>query len=300
MHKGVIMQPTKFQDIMHELLASGGLFDKAEDALQQMVAAHPDDRQALWRLGHIYRSQGKFEAAVEAYRRCTALDPDDLQAVHLAAVLQSHDLPVAAPPSGLWPAPFVYMPSFLSQAQHDQALALTSDRHDKLQRAQVVKQGNVNPQIRSAWVLGDNEFESIRSWFLLHIQAVVPTILTRLQIDPFDVGRVELQMTTHRAGDFFTVHQDQDDDAGRGRLVSYVYYFHRTPKRFTGGDLLLYDTDAQENAYSAAFTRIVPQDNSIIFFPSQYWHQVTPVHYTTDDTGDGRFTLNGWVHVKKN
>ena len=28
------------------------------------------------------------------------------------------------------------------------------------------------------------------------------------------------------------------------RMVSFVYYFHRRPKRFAGGELLLYDRPA--------------------------------------------------------
>ena len=40
----------------------------------------------------------------------------------------------------------------------------------------------------------------------------------------------------------------RDIAAGRrsprhSRRISYVYYLHREPRRFTGGDLLLYDTD---------------------------------------------------------
>lgn len=300
MQKGVTMRYKKFQDIMPTLVDSGGLLDKAADALKQKLVSQPRDSQTLWLLGQVCRGQGKFKTAAEAYQRFVDLHPENQLAAYLVALLQSQDLPVTTPQPGLWPVPFVYMPSFLSQAQHDQALALAFAQQDKLQRASVRERGNVDLNSRSSWVLLEADLESVRSWFLSRIQAVLPTIMPRLQLAPFDIGSMELQMTVHRAGDFYTLHLDQDANLGYGRLVSYVYYFYYTPKRFTGGDLLLYDTDVQKKTCSAAFTRIVPRDNSIIFFSSHYWHQVSPVCYTTHDVVSGRFTLNGWVHAKTN
>ena len=52
-----------------------------------------------------------------------------------------------------------------------------------------------------------------------------------------------------------------------GRRLSYVYYFHRQPRPFRGGDLLLYDTDRQAGNFEmGVFTRIEPLHNSIVFF----------------------------------
>jgi Rps23 Pro-64 3,4-dihydroxylase Tpa1-like proline 4-hydroxylase len=99
------------------------------------------------------------------------------------------------------------MSSFLSQAQHAHVLALAAAQQDKLQRAEVQKQGNVNPLVRSAWVLLEKEIQSVLAWFLSRVRANVPTIFPRLQMKPFDIGEVELQMTIHRAGDFYTVHE---------------------------------------------------------------------------------------------
>ena len=71
---------------------------------------------------------------------------------------------------------------------------------------------------------------------------------------------------------------------------------HRRPRRFSGGDLLLYDTDVDaKTGHTGAFSRITPLRNGIIFFPSNCYHQVTPVQCETDDFEDARWVLNGHV-----
>ena len=70
----------------------------------------------------------------------------------------------------------------------------------------------------------------------------------------------------------------------------------REPKRFSGGDLLLYDTDLEaDSGRRTAFSRIEPLQNSLVVFPSGYLHEVTSVECVTDDFGDGRFTVKGWL-----
>ena len=103
-------------------------------------------------------------------------------------------------------------------------------------------------------------------------------------------------MTVHRTGGHYKVHQDGGKGVHGTRRLTYVYYFHRLPKPFAGGDLLLYDTDVQNGGYAAAFTRLEAVDNSIVLFPSEYCHQVTSVRCASPEWGDSRFTLNGWFH----
>ena len=75
-----------------------------------------------------------------------------------------------------------------------------------------------------------------------------------------------------------------------------MYWFHREPRRFCGGDLLLYDRNDDTGDFTAAaFSRIVPLRNSIIFFPSSALHQVTQVQCETNNFGDGRWAVNGHV-----
>ena len=66
-------------------------------------------------------------------------------------------------------------------------------------------------------------------------------------------------------------------------------YFHRAPRPFVGGDLLLHDAGR-----AGAFSRIEPLPGSIVFFPSGCLHEITPVACGAE-FGDGRFTVQGWV-----
>ena len=67
------------------------------------------------------------------------------------------------------------------------------------------------------------------------------------------------------------------------------------PKRpFAGGDLLLHDAGRAGGGPAGAFSRIDPLCDSIVFFPSDCLHEVTPVACGAG-FGDGRFTVNGWI-----
>ena len=102
-------------------------------------------------------------------------------------------------------------------------------------------------------------------------------------------------MRVYLTGGFYRAHADahsRPDAPFHARKLSFVYFFHREPSRFSGGDLLLYDTDPDAGVCSYdRFSRIVPLRNSIVFFPSVCWHQVAPVQCETDDFGDGRWAV---------
>ena len=128
------------------------------------------------------------------------------------------------------------------------------------------------------------------------IRSVLPDVLARLGMAGLDRYRIEMGMRVYPGGGFYRAHTDSPSGRHHPRPLSFVYFFHRRPRRFSGGDLLLYDTDVDTlSCDSAAFSRIVPLRNSIVFFPSACWHQVCPVRCETDDFGDGRWAVNGHV-----
>ena len=105
----------------------------------------------------------------------------------------------------------------------------------------------------------------------------------------------------HFNEEFYKVHKDSGKKHGTGtRKITFVYYFHNLPRQFTGGDLLLFDTDLKKNKYIDKSTRIEPLNNSVLFFPSDFYHLVTPVLCETDRIENGRFTINGWLNEEEN
>jgi Rps23 Pro-64 3,4-dihydroxylase Tpa1-like proline 4-hydroxylase len=287
--------PTQFEDLAPAIVMPGGLLALAEEALLRLVEAKPASAAVLQNLATMSRCRGNLRAAADAYRRLAELEPGDVKARFLDAVLSGQEPPTAALPPGGWPAPFVRFEGFLAPEEHDALMQTARQQQDGLQASGIGAENRRHPERRSSWVLC-RELDALVPWFLPRVKAALPGVLGRLQMDPFPTGDVELQMTVHRSGGYYKVHRDTGQGYRRERRVSYVYYFHRLPRPFAGGDLLLYDTDLEEGAYAAAFTRLEALDNSIVFFPSAYCHQVTPVLCESDEFGDSRFTLNGWIH----
>ena len=150
------------------------------------------------------------------------------------------------------------------------------------------------------------------------VRSYLPWVLERLGILPFHVARIETMITASNHGDFLQKHADAPYGVfpfrprltpmarrvisrilrlKRSRVVSYVYYFHRTPRRFAGGELLLYPTGHQ--AGRVVFTTkprvIAPRHNRIVFFPSSTVHEVRTIRCPSREFADSRFTVNGWV-----
>jgi Rps23 Pro-64 3,4-dihydroxylase Tpa1-like proline 4-hydroxylase len=262
----------QFDDIAASILKAGGLLEQAEGILKRTIEADPTHIAALEDLATIHRGRGDLTAASDDYRRIARLKPDDAKADYLHCVLNGRSLPPSASPQGVWPAPFVRIEGFLSPAEHDLVLNLALEHQGQL-KASKIGEGDYNPQERSSWVLS-KDVDPLIPWFLPRVMAALPDVLPRLQIAPFLIGEIELQMTVHRTGGHYKTHQDSGVKVGRGRQVAYVYYFHRSPKRFAVGDLLLYDSDVRERDWATAFTRRDVVDNSIVFFPSGCFHQV--------------------------
>lgn len=183
---------------------------------------------------------------------------------------------------------------------------LTDDECAWLREAVLAAQG----EFRSSWT-NDDTTKDYRQSLVLNapervvrlvvgkIRAVMPEVMTRLQLPPFPVGQIECQVTASTDGSYFRVHTDSGQRAvDAKRQLTYVYYFNRHPKGFTGGELRVCD-DQIRNAKLArtdTFQVIEPRNNSIVFFNAAVMHEVMPVHVASRDFRDSRFTVNGWVH----
>ncbi|MEQ9318129.1 MAG: 2OG-Fe(II) oxygenase [Polyangiaceae bacterium] len=102
--------------------------------------------------------------------------------------------------------------------------------------------------------------------------------------------RIEHQITASRHGDGYRPHRDDDGADPAGRALTYVYHFHRTPRRFSGGELVLHASTPEGETERV----IPPRHNQLLVFPSATLHEVRtvsgPRHFD-----DSRFTINGWV-----
>ncbi|MBD2447845.1 2OG-Fe(II) oxygenase [Nostoc sp. FACHB-152] len=129
------------------------------------------------------------------------------------------------------------------------------------------------------------------------VQQIMPDVMSKLGMSPFPLSQIESQLTSHNDGNYYKIHNDNGSPDTATRELTYVYYFNREPKRFSGGELLIYDSKVENNFYVKAesFKTIEPRNNSIVFFLSRYMHEVLPVRCPSKAFADSRFTINGWV-----
>ena len=128
----------------------------------------------------------------------------------------------------------------------------------------------------------------------------LPRVLQKWGRDPFPIARVETQVTASNHGDFFHCHSDNGAETVAAREITFVYFFHREPKQFTGGELRIYDSRRENDCCvpTANYRTIVPEQNQLILFASGLSHEITPVDCSSGKFADSRFTVNGWVHRK--
>ena len=141
------------------------------------------------------------------------------------------------------------------------------------------------------------DFPEFSNWMIQQVASNLPEVFTQLNLTPFAPSQIEVQLTAHNDGNYYKVHNDNGSEDAATRTISYVYYFYREPKGFSGGELRLYDLAVDNSYYIQADSHhtIEPFNNSIIFFPSHLMHEVMPVVCPSRSFADSRFTLNGWI-----
>ena len=277
------------------LQGRGGLFEQAEAALRRRLAARPDDAEALLRLGDLYRGEGRLEAALDACRRVAELRPGHPKASWLCAVLGGADLPDPPPAQAVWPAPFVRVCNFLPPDEHQAFLALMLAGREHFSGLAWVDSGYVDESARHSFVANARIIDEVRPGFEPRLRRLVANALPRLGMADLGERHFNVRASVYPAGGFFAPHSDGRKATGRSevRRINCLYYLHRQPKPFRGGDLLLHDSEVANT-----FTRIEPLDNSIVLFPSRCVHEVTLVECDPTDFGAGRFSVNSYVWTR--
>jgi SM-20-related protein len=130
------------------------------------------------------------------------------------------------------------------------------------------------------------------------IQAYLPGVLQKLGCDGLHPSQIEVQITASNHGDFFRHHSDNLHEDTVSRELTFVYFFHREPKAFRGGDLRIYNSRWENGRYvsTGEHQTIVPEQNQMVIFPSSLVHEISPVDCPSEAFADSRFTVNGWFH----
>lgn len=200
-------------------------------------------------------------------------------------------------------ARYVRIMDFLSPAEHQRILEHVLACEEAFQESGVTNaQGGaiLDHSFRKSRTLSGPRVEEIWDLFDGPLRGVLPAVRQELGISWFPLGRVERQLTAHGSGGFFAPHVDTGHPIAANRRISCVYYFYASPRRFTGGELKLYDTWVTPTGSTAAptYTALTPVDNSVVFFPSDAFHEVCPVRSETEAFGDSRFAVTIWFRER--
>ena len=120
------------------------------------------------------------------------------------------------------------------------------------------------------------------------ILGLIPELFSTLRIEPFPVEKIPLTFVNGLNGHRGSPHADES--GGRFKL-SLLYYFHRVPKVFCGGDLEFFnaDTMSPSGCGDKVIAKIAHEDNLLVAFPSHAFHGITEVYCDSNNFADGRF-----------
>lgn len=208
----------------------------------------------------------------------------------------------------------VVLDEFLAPQELEELMSYTLQHETEFENSAVVSPSG-DPGVldynhrRSRVLMNLGKHEQV---ILERIRCVLPRVLDQLGIEEFPVTGVEAQITASNDGDFFGAHSDDSQETIASRRLTFVYFFHREPRPFEGGELRLHDSRGSEpyagtGSYQTGgyqtigyqtigYQRIKPQQNQIVFFPCSLLHEITPVECPSRAFADSRFTLNGWLH----
>src|SRR5262249_47728964 len=303
---GVVWRPTVVRGARAVLpLIDGTVRGREESARMLRIAAG-------WGRGRVRRQGPRPEAtqvaaelldlvddalvshAVGADARASADLTADLSHVAEMRLLSRGGRP-APTPRRLQATRYVRVMDFLAPAEHRRLLDHVLAHQDEFQESGIVgpdgQLGVLDYGFRMSRTLYNQRLEEMWEMFERRLAGILPAVRRELGLPWFSVEKVERQLTVHGTGGFFAPHVDTGSPIVAKRRISCVYYFHETPQRFTGGELKLYDTWVTPSGTTGAptHTTLAAVDNSIVFFPSDAFHEVCPVHADTDAFGESRF-----------
>ena len=193
----------------------------------------------------------------------------------------------------------VVLDEFLAPQELETLTRFTLEREAEFKASEVyspsAENGVRNYSYRRSRVL--MELADQQELILTRIKSVLPRVLEQLGMEEFTITDVEAQITASNDGDFFLLHDDNGSEGVSARHLTFVYFFHKEPRQFEGGELRIHDAHLSEGEYvcDGTFETIVPQQNRIVLFPCELQHEISAVKCPSQLFADSRFTLNGWL-----
>lgn len=279
-------------DTIRELL-DGGELARMEARLVHELEDAPNDTRLVQRLAEVCRQRGKLREAGELYALAAKRRPGDPILARLASLLRGEGSPRLPP----IPTPFALFDGFLPEDELERLRALVRERRDAFDATPVKRDGvtdAMDTETRRSSSFSD--LGAVGEAFAARVARLLPGLQERLDVPPFPAAIRSCKVSVYHAGHFFRLHQDRTDGPAASRRLGFIYYFDFPPRRFRGGELVLYDVDLATELPTTSFTTLAAEANRLAFIPAGAWHEVLPIVCDSDDWFAGRFTLSGWIH----
>jgi SM-20-related protein len=190
--------------------------------------------------------------------------------------------------------PHVVMPGALAPSLCARLLAHAIAGQDRSRDAKVGGESPgralVDPNVRKNKIVPGSPEIDIE--FARLVDGWLPEARSALGMRPAARGDIEVSMVAYGDGDRYVRHIDTYTGAaasGPPREITFVGYFFREPRGFSGGALRLFDMLGREHV------DIEPSCGLVTAFPSWLPHEVLPVSCPSGEFADGRFAVNIWV-----
>lgn len=198
--------------------------------------------------------------------------------------------------------PYAVLDGFLSAEERARLWAWTLDHQDRFVPS-TIGDGVLDSRRRVSGTVMTKKFDDWPAFFRARVDQRLDEILALTGTKPFAIDSYEISLVAHGDGAHFTRHSDIEvgpgrrptggDGTGQDRLLSAVYYFHREPKGFSGGELRLHRFGSE--GAPGDYADVEPLDNRLLVFPSWVPHEVRPVAVPSGQFEDQRFAVNVWL-----
>ena len=284
-----------------ELSASPMVLRQFQVQLAARNEARPGNPKLLWQLAQTHRALGEFEQALYHYRAILQIEPAHPEARYFVALLSGEvgDLPLNT--CGSQAPPFLRFENFLDEAAQNAMWQATETLLPTLQPSVVEEYGAVSLNRITRRSSSNDAGSHIRALLHEKVADLVKChhIIERLSVRNLEsVQDLQMSLIAYADGDYFKPHRDAGGtSSNRLRELTFVYHFFREPKRFSGGELCLFDAGLTDDEFGRAnsFTCFEPLNNSILFFPSGALHEVRSIQCPSADPLDQRFAIAGWA-----
>ncbi|MFS8851971.1 2OG-Fe(II) oxygenase [Synechococcus sp. R5-16] len=213
--------------------------------------------------------------------------------------------PDPSEPTRFYPCKYIKLDNFLPQEINQAILQHAITHQDKFVPSRSYSKNNTEAEslkFRRSLRLDFAHFQEYGALLREKIAAVAPQIFAELGIENFDIQIFEMEMIASYDSCYFVPHIDNSYLQTAFRQVSCVYYFHKEPKPYRGGELRIYDTQRRKPhppILYGAYDEVIPTNNSIVFFLSSCLHEILPVFSHSQAFADSRFTVNTWLGSKQ-